>query len=105
MREISLTSSRILLHVMGFLNRLSRLVRANANAAVSGMEDPVKILDQSVADMQSDLVKLRQAVALAIASQKRLSNQSEQAEAHAKTWYERAELALKKVRKTWRVRR
>merc|ERR1711903_75913 len=46
--------------------------------------------------MQSDLVKLRQAVALAIASQKRLSNQSEQAEAQAKTWYERAELALKK---------
>ena len=96
MREISLTSCRILLQVMGFFNRLSRLVRANANAAVSGMEDPVKILDQSVADMQSDLVKLRQAVALAIASHKRLSNQSEQAEAQAKTWYERAELALKK---------
>jgi phage shock protein A len=49
---------------MGFFDRLSRLVRANANAAVSGMEDPVKILDQSVADMQSDLVKLRQAVAI-----------------------------------------
>jgi phage shock protein A len=60
------------------------------------MEDPVKILDQSVADMQSDLVKLRQAVAMAIASQKRLRNQAEQAEAQSKTWYERAELALKK---------
>ena len=96
MLQISLIYSRILLLAMGFFNRLSRLVRANANAAVSGMEDPVKILDQSVADMQSDLVKLRQAVALAIASQKRLSNQSEQAEAQAKTWYERAELALKK---------
>ena len=58
---------------MGFFDRLGRLVRANANAAVSSMEDPSKILDQSVADMQSDLVKLRQAVALAIASQKRLS--------------------------------
>ena len=81
---------------MGFFDRLSRLVRANANAAVSSMEDPVKILDQSVADMQADLVKLRQAVALAIASQKRLRNQAEQAEAQAKTWYERAELALKK---------
>ena len=46
---------------MGFFDRLSRLVRANANAAVSGLEDPAKILDQSVADMQSDLVKLRQA--------------------------------------------
>ena len=81
---------------MGFFDRLSRLVRANANAAVSSMEDPVKILDQSVADMQSDLVKLRQAVAMAIASQKRLRSQAEQAESQAKTWYERAELALKK---------
>merc|ERR1712078_880305 len=81
---------------MGFFDRLSRLVRANANAAVSSMEDPVKILDQSVADMQSDLVKLRQAVALAIASQKRLRSQADQAETQSKTWYERAELALKK---------
>ena len=81
---------------MGFFDRLSRLVRANANAAVSSMEDPAKILDQSVADMQADLVKLRQAVALAIASQKRLTSQAEQASAQSKTWYERAELALKK---------
>jgi phage shock protein A len=46
--------------------------------------------------MQADLVKLRQAVATAIASQKRIQNQAEQAEAQAATWYERAELALKK---------
>ena len=85
---------------MGFFDRLSRLVRANANAAVSSMEDPAKILDQSVADMQADLVKLRQAVALAIASQKRLTSQAEQAAAQSKTWYERAELALKKGEKS-----
>ena len=81
---------------MGFFDRLSRLFRANANAAISSMEDPAKILDQSVDDMQRDLVKLRQAVATAIASQKRIQNQAEQAEAQSKTWYERAELALKK---------
>ena len=33
---------------------------------------------------------------MAIASQKRLKNQAEQAESQARTWYERAELALKK---------
>jgi phage shock protein A len=81
---------------MGFFDRLSRLIRSNANAVVGAMEDPAKILDQSVADMQADLIKLRQAVASAIASQKRIQNQAEQAEAQAKTWYERAELALKK---------
>jgi phage shock protein A len=81
---------------MGFFDRLSRLLRANLNDLVSKAEDPAKILDQSVADMQADLVKLRQAVATAIASQKRIQNQAEQAEAQARTWYERAELALKK---------
>ena len=81
---------------MGFFDRLSRLLRANLNDMVSKAEDPGKILDQSVADMQSDLVKLRTAVATAIASQKRIENQAQQAEAQSKTWYERAELALKK---------
>lgn len=80
---------------MGFFDRLSRLIRANANAALNSVEDPAKILDQSVADMQSDLVKLRQAVATAIASQKRIANQAEQAESQSATWYQRAELALK----------
>ena len=81
---------------MGFFDRLSRLLRANLNDLVSKAEDPAKILDQSVADMQADLVKLRQAVATAIASQKRLQNQADQAESQARTWYERAELALRK---------
>ncbi|MEB3157804.1 MAG: PspA/IM30 family protein, partial [Cyanobacteriota bacterium] len=76
---------------MGFFDRLSRLLRANLNDLVSKAEDPAKILDQSVADMQADLVKLRQAVATAIASQRRLQNQAEQADAQAKAWYQKAE--------------
>ena len=86
---------------MGFFDRVGRLFRANLNDLVSRAEDPVKILEQSVADMQSDLIKLRQAVATAIASQKRIQNQAEQAENQAQTWYQRAELALKKVRRIW----
>tara|TARA_E500000178_G_scaffold301263_1_gene310067 strand:+ start:9455 stop:9931 length:477 start_codon:yes stop_codon:yes gene_type:complete len=81
---------------MGLFDRVGRLFRANLNDLVSRAEDPAKILEQSVADMQSDLVKLRQAVATAIASQKRIQNQAEQAETQAQAWYQRAELALKK---------
>ena len=81
---------------MGFFDRVSRLFRANLNDLVSKAEDPVKILDQSVNDMQADLVKLRQAVALAISSQKRLVNQADQSDKQITTWYERAELALQK---------
>ncbi len=81
---------------MGLLDRLSRLLRANLNAFVSEAEDPIKILDQSVTDMQEDLVKLRQAVAMAIASQKRLDSQACQAKEQVENWFSRAQLALKK---------
>ena len=83
---------------MGFFDRLSRLLRANLNDLVSKAEDPAKILDQSVADMQADLVKLRQAVATAIASQKRLQNQADQASSQDRFWMGKAELALKESR-------
>ncbi|NEO50370.1 MAG: PspA/IM30 family protein, partial [Moorea sp. SIO4A3] len=48
---------------MGLFDRLSRVVRANLNDMVSKAEDPEKILDQAIVDMQEDLVQLRQAVA------------------------------------------
>lgn len=81
---------------MGFFDRFSRLFRANLNYLASKAEDPAKILDQSLADMQDDLIKLRKAVAIAIASQKRIVNQVDQAQSQIKTWYDRAALALKK---------
>ena len=80
---------------MGFFDRLSRLLRANLNDLVSKAEDPVKVLDQAVVDMQAELVKLRQAVATALASQRRLKSQADQAEGQAGHWLERAEQALR----------
>ena len=50
---------------------------------MSAVEDPEKILDQAVTDMQSDLVKMRQASAQVIASQKRLQNKFDQAQSAA----------------------
>ena len=81
---------------MGLFDRVSRLIRSNVNAAVSSAEDPEKILDQTILDMQEDLVQFRQAVATAIASQKRLEQQYNQNQNQANEWYRRAQLALKK---------
>ncbi len=81
---------------MGLLDRFSRLVRGNVSSWVSGNEDPEKVLQQAVADMQNDLVSLRQAVAQAIATQKRTERQAEQSERTAQEWYNRAQLALQK---------
>merc|ERR1719217_787672 len=60
------------------------------------MEDPEKVLEQAVADMQKDLVKVRQAYAEVSASTKRMEEQIKLAEAEAAKWYERAQLALSK---------
>jgi len=60
------------------------------------MEDPEKILNQALEDMQSDLVKVRQSYAEVTATQRRLLKQKEQADAIAEDWYGRAQLALQK---------
>lgn len=79
---------------MGLIDRILRVIRANLNALVGSAEDPEKILEQTVADMQEDLVQLRQAVAQAIATQKRTERQGQQAQSTAEEWYRRAQLAL-----------
>ena len=81
---------------MGLFDRVSRVVRSNLNAAVSAAEDPEKILDQAIVDMQEDLVQMRQAVATAIAGQKRVQQQYDKASSEANTWQQRAQLALQK---------
>ncbi len=81
---------------MGLFDRISRLVRANLNDLVNKAEDPEKILEQAIIDMQEDLVQLRQAVAQAIANQKRNEQQYNQAQSQANQWESRAKLALQK---------
>lgn len=53
-------------------------------------------MDQAIIDMQEDLVQMRQAVASAIASQKRVEQQYDKANNEANTWQQRAQLALQK---------
>lgn len=63
---------------------------------MGGLEDPEKILEQAVSDMQNDLIRLRQAAAEVTAAQKRLQNKRDMAAQTADEWYRRAELALSK---------
>ena len=79
---------------MGLIDRIKRVIRANTNDLVNKAEDPEKVLEQTVAEMQSDLVQLRQAVASAIATTKRTERQASQADSVAQDWYNRAQLAL-----------
>lgn len=81
---------------MGLFQRIMRVIRSQINSLVSKAEDPEKILEQTVIDMQEDLIQVRQAVAQAIATQKRTERQYDQAQSTADEWYKRAQLALQK---------
>ncbi|MEB3178403.1 MAG: PspA/IM30 family protein [Nostocaceae cyanobacterium] len=79
---------------MALIDRILSLVRANLNSLTTKAEDPETILEQTVNQMQEDLLHLRQAVAVAIATQKRTERQATQAQSHAHEYYRRAQLAL-----------
>ncbi|MEO0351845.1 MAG: PspA/IM30 family protein [Cyanobacteria bacterium P01_A01_bin.15] len=81
---------------MGLLDRLLRAARASLNDTLSGADDPEKLLEQTTADMQENLLQLRQAVAVAIATQKRSERQYDQAHNRAREFYNRAQSALEK---------
>ena len=81
---------------MGLLDRIGMVARSNLNALVTAAEDPEKILEQTIIDMQEDLVQLRQAVAQAMAAMKRQEQQYKQAENQVNEWERRAMLALQK---------
>ncbi|MCT7979156.1 PspA/IM30 family protein [Laspinema olomoucense] len=81
---------------MGLFDRIMRVIRANINSLINKAEDPEKILEQTMIEMQGDLTQLRQAVAVAIATQKRTERQYSQAQSTADEWYRRAQLALQK---------
>lgn len=77
-------------------SRVVRIVKSYADALLSAAEDPEMILEQSVKDMQEDLIKMKQVSASVMASQKSLRNKYEQVKSAADDWYRRAELALEK---------
>ncbi|KAL6586824.1 Membrane-associated 30 kDa protein, chloroplastic [Orobanche minor] len=81
---------------INLFDRFARVVKSYANALVSSFEDPEKILEQTVLEMNDDLIKIRQATAQVLASQKQLENKYKAAQQASEDWYRRAQLALGK---------
>jgi phage shock protein A len=81
---------------MGLITRIGMLVKSNVNAIVTAAEDPEKILEQSINDMQEDLSRLRQAVAQSIAALNLQEKQYKESATQAQEWEKRAILAIQK---------
>jgi phage shock protein A len=79
---------------MGIMDRLSRLIRANVNDMLDRAEDPEKMLDQILRDMQSNIQMARQQVASMIAQEKELEADLQETEKLSREWGEKARRAV-----------
>ena len=80
---------------MGIFARLARLIKSNLNDLISRSEDPEKMLNQIVIDMNAQLIEAKKQVAASIADEKKLAKQAEQEAATAAEWERRAMMAVR----------
>lgn len=80
---------------MSIFKRLRDLTMSNINAIIDKAEDPVKMTDQYIRDMQEDLEDAEKAVAAQIAIEKRFKQQYEEQAALVQKREEQAHTAAK----------
>jgi phage shock protein A len=80
---------------MGILGRLSTMIKSNVNDLIDSMQDPAKEIDQMVRDMEESAREARSEVATCMAEEKRLSKRIETLTAEAKSWEDKAAMAVR----------
>jgi phage shock protein A len=79
---------------MGILDRMSRLIRANINDLIDRAEDPEKMLNELLREMEVNIRDARMQVANMIAQEKELEADLQEAQRDSREWERRAELAV-----------
>ena len=81
---------------MALLERVATLIRANLNELVDRAEDPAKMMNQVVLDMENQLLQVKTQVAIAIADQHLLEKKQEENRLKEAEWVRKAEMALER---------
>lgn len=79
---------------MGFFKRLHDITMANLNDLLNKAEDPEKMIDQYVREMEEEVQQLRSIVADAIAQEKMFRKKFETYQEDVNKWQEKAEQAV-----------
>jgi len=82
---------------MNFFKRLFKIGEAEANAAIDNMEDPIKMTEQGIRDMKTDLDKSLEALAQVKALAIRSKNDTDDFATKAEDYQQKAMLILKKA--------
>lgn len=80
---------------MGIFDRFRRVVKSNLNDLISKAENPEKMLNQLIVDMNEQLIESKKSVASAIADEKKLERMMNQQLGQSDEWERKARLALK----------
>jgi phage shock protein A len=80
---------------MGILDRIRTVLKSNINALISKAEDPEKMLNQLLMDMNESLLEAKKQVAMSIADEKKLERQMLENKAQGEDWEKKAMLAVK----------
>src|SRR3954468_19572968 len=81
---------------MGWFTTFSLVIRSNVTALCERFENPERMLNQLIIDMEEELERVRHHVAGVIADEIQFARQADQAAAEATQWQERATVAMKR---------
>lgn len=80
---------------MGIFDRFNRVLKSNLNSLVDRAEDPAKLLDQTVLDMENELKRAKKELVTQLGTAKRLEKKVAEHDEEVKSWEDKAVLALR----------
>jgi phage shock protein A len=80
---------------MGIFQRLKTVVSSNINDLINKSENPEKMLNQLLIDMNEQMIEAKKAVAMAIADEKKLEREMIAQQDASKDWERKAMLAVR----------
>ena len=81
---------------MSIFSRMQSILSSNINSLLDGAEDPEKMINQTLVEMQESLRETKVAVARAIRDKKMLEDKCEETTKQADYWEEKAIIAIEK---------
>lgn len=79
---------------MSILTRITTLINANINAMIDAAEDPEKMVNEYLRQMNAELSEARAATAMAMADETRLRSQYEMFKSQVADWQSKAAMAV-----------
>lgn len=81
---------------MGLIKRIEKLLESNVNALINKFENPEKMIDQALRDLNESLAQIRQETTTVIDEEGRCKDTMDKLKAEVDEWDKRARKAIKK---------